>query len=82
MESVRIPIFEIHPDACEVVRLGEKAVSHGCGPRKMIDGYACVMHIRSWVNHGSLQCASLVDPQGLLEGTGAKLRHINPTYPN
>ena len=76
MESVRALIFEIHPDACEVVRLGEKAASYGCGPRKMIDGYAYIMPFRSWVNLGFFQGASLTDPQGLLEGTGAKLRHI------
>ena len=75
-ESVRALILEIHPDACEVVRLGEKAASYGCGPRKMIDGYAYIMPFRSWVNLGFFQGASLMDPQGLLEGTGAKLRHI------
>jgi hypothetical protein len=76
MESVRALIFEIHPDACEVVRLAEKAASYGCGPRKMIDGYAYIMPFRSWVNLGFFQGASLIDPQGLLEGTGARLRHI------
>ena len=76
MESVRALIFEIHPDACEVVRLGEKAASYGCGPRKMIDGYAYIMPFRSWVNLGFFQGASLIDPQGLLQGTGARLRHI------
>ena len=76
MESVRALIFEIHPDVCEVVRLGEKAASYGCGPRKMIDGYAYIMPFRSWVNLGFFQGASLRDPQCLLEGTGAKLRHL------
>ena len=76
VESVRALIVEIHPDACEVVRLGEKAASYGCGPRKMIDGYAYIMPFRSWVSLGFFQGASLIDPQGLLEGTGAKLRHV------
>ena len=76
MESARALILEIHPDACEVVRLGERAASYGCGPRKMIDGYAYIMPFRSWVNLGFFQGASLTDPQGLLEGTGAKLRHV------
>lgn len=76
MESVRALVFEIHPDVCEVVRLGEKAASYGCGPRKMIDGYAYIMPFRSWVNLGFFQGASLMDPQGLLEGTGARLRHV------
>lgn len=76
MESVRALILEIHPDAYEVVRLGEKAASYGWGPRKMIDGYAYIMPFRSWVNLGFFQGTSLMDPHGLLEGTGAKLRHI------
>lgn len=76
MESVRALIFEIHPDTCEVVRLGEKAASYGCGPRKMIDGYAYIMPFRSWVNLGFFQGASLMDPQSMLEGTGARLRHV------
>jgi len=76
MESVRTLIFEIDPDACEVVRLGERAASYGCGPRKMVEGYAYIMPFRSWVNLGFFQGASLMDPQGLLEGTGAKLRHV------
>lgn len=76
MESVRALIFEIHPDACEVVRIGERAASYGCGPRKMIDGYAYIMPFRSWVNLGFFQGASLMDPQGLLDGSGTRLRHI------
>lgn len=76
MESVRALILEIDPDVCEVVRLGEKAASYGCGPRKMIDGYAYIMPFRSWVNLGFFQGTSLADPQGLLEGTGARLRHV------
>jgi hypothetical protein len=76
MERLRALILEVHPQACEVVRLGEKAASYGCGPRKMIEGYAYIMPFRSWVNLGFFRGTSLVDPQGLLEGTGAKLRHV------
>ena len=76
MERLRVLILEIHPQVCEVVRLGEKAASYGCGPRKMIEGYAYIMPFRSWVNLGFFRGISLADPQGLLEGTGAKLRHV------
>ena len=76
MERLRALILEIHPQVCEVVRLGEKAASYGCGPRKMIEGYAYIMPFRSWVNLGFFRGTSLADPQGLLEGTGAKLRHV------
>ena len=76
VQRLRALILEIHPDACEVVRLGEKSASYGCGPRKMIEGYAYIMPFRSWVNLGFFRGISLPDPQGLLEGTGRKLRHI------
>ena len=76
MERLRALIFEVHPDACEVVRLGEKGATYGCGPRKMIEGYAYIMPYRSWVNLGFFRGTGLIDPQGLLEGTGAKLRHV------
>ena len=82
MERLRALIFEIHPQAFEVVRLGENAASYGCGPRKMIEGYAYIMPFHAWVNLGFFQGASLVDPQGLLEGSGAKLRHVKIRSPD
>ena len=52
VERLRAVILEIHPDACEVVRLGDRAATYGCGPRKMIDGYAYILPYGSWVNLG------------------------------
>ena len=76
VERLRAVILEIHPDACEVVRLGDRAATYGCGPRKMIDGYAYVMPFKSWVNLGFYRGTSLTDPEKLLEGTGARMRHV------
>ena len=76
VQRLRALILEIHPDACEVVRLGEKSASYGCGPRKMIEGYAYIMPFRAWVNLGFFRGISLRDPQGLLEGSGRNLRHV------
>ena len=75
-EALRALIFDVHPEACEVVRLGDRAATYGVGPRKMIDGYAYVLPHRAWVNLGFLQGAGLPDPEGLLTGTGARLRHV------
>ncbi len=69
-------ILEIDPDACEVVRLGDRAATYGLGPKKMKEGYAYVLPHKSWVNLGFYQGALLNDKHGLLEGTGKKLRHI------
>ena len=74
--ALRELIFRIHPNVCEVVRLGDRAATYGVGPRKMIDGYAYILPHRKWVNLGFYQGVSLADPGGLLEGSGAKMRHV------
>lgn len=76
VERLRAVVLEIHPDACEVVRLGDRAATYGCGPRKMIDGYAYIMPFKSWVNLGFYRGTSLTDREKLLEGTGARMRHV------
>lgn len=76
VERLRQVILEIHPEACEVVRLGDRAATYGCGPRKMIDGYAYILPYRSWVNLGFYRGTSLTDPEKLLEGTGVRMRHV------
>ena len=74
--ALRDTVLRLHPEAVEVVRLGDKAATYGLGPRKMIDGYAYIMPHAKWVNLGFYKGADLNDPKDLLEGTGAKLRHI------
>ena len=74
--ALREVVFEVDADTCEVVRLGDRAATYGVGPRKMLDGYAYIMPHKRWVNLGFYQGAELDDPEGLLEGTGAKLRHV------
>ena len=76
VERLRAVILELHPGACEVVRLGDRAATYGCGPRKMIDGYAYIMPFKSWANLGFYRGTSLTDPEKLLEGTGARMRHV------
>ena len=76
VKALQALVFEIDPDACEVVRLGDRAATYGVGPRKMIDGYAYILPYRKWVNLGFYQGVDLADPESLLEGTGAKMRHV------
>ena len=63
-------------NACEVVRLGDRAATYGVGPRKMLDGYAYILPYKGWVNLGFYQGVDLADPKELLEGTGARMRHV------
>lgn len=69
-------ILSIHPDAIEVVRLGDKAATYGLGPKKMSEGYTYILPYKSWVNLGFYKGADLTDPDSLLEGAGKKLRHV------
>ena len=74
--ALRKIILEVHADACEVVRLGDRAATYGVGPRKMIDGYAYILPHAGWVNLGFYRGSELPDPEALLEGTGARMRHV------
>ena len=73
---LREVVLTVHPQAVEVVRLGDRAATYGLGPRKMSEGYCYVLPHASWVNLGFYKGAGLPDPAGLLEGTGAQLRHV------
>lgn len=76
-------IREVHPDATEVVRLGDNAISFGVGPKKMSEAHTYLMPMRrqGYVNLGFYHAAPLPDPTGLLEGTGKNLRHVKVRTP-
>ena len=69
-------VLGVHPEAVEVVRLGDRAATYGLGPKKMSEGYCYVLPYTGWVNMGFYKGAELPDADGILEGTGAKLRHV------
>ena len=69
-------IQTLDPNAVEVVRLGDRAATYGVGPKKMSEGYAYILPHAKWINLGFFKGADLPDPEGLLEGTGAKMRHV------
>ncbi len=76
VRDLRAVITAIYPASCEVVRLGDRAATYGVGPKKMTEGFVYIMPHKSWVNLGFYKGADLTDPDGILEGTGTKLRHI------
>ena len=75
-KRLREIILTIHSEAVEVVRLGDRAATYGLGPKKMSEGYVYILPYSAWVNLGFYKGADLPDPEGLLEGTGKKLRHV------
>ncbi|MFY0662257.1 MAG: hypothetical protein JXR15_17315 [Shimia sp.] len=69
-------LLSVDENACFVVRLGDRAETYGVGPKKMSEGYCYILLHSDWVNLGFYKGAELPDPTGLLQGTGAKMRHI------
>lgn len=76
IQKLREIILTVDPEPCVVVRLGDRAAAFGVGPKKMSEGYVYILPHTNWVNLGFYKGADLDDPEALLEGTGAKLRHI------
>lgn len=74
--QLRALVLDVHPDAVEVVRLGDRAATYGVGPRKNFEGHTYILPHRQWVNLGLLRGTQLADPDGLMEGTGATMRHV------
>ncbi len=74
--ALRSMVLEVHPDAVEVVRLGDRAASYGVGPKKMSEAHSYLLPHTNWVNLGFYHGTAVADPDGLLEGTGARMRHV------
>ena len=74
--KLREIILDDFPEAVEVVRLGDGAASYGIGPKKMTESHVYVMPQAGYVNLGFWHGVGLADPEGLLQGTGKKMRHI------
>ncbi|MEE9376025.1 MAG: DUF1801 domain-containing protein [Rhizobiaceae bacterium] len=75
-DDLRALIIGLHPETVEVPRKGEKAVSFGFGEKKMSEAYCYILPQTGYVNLGFYWGAEIDDPNGLLEGTGKKLRHV------
>jgi hypothetical protein len=75
-EALRRRIASSHKGFVEVVWPKQRIASFGVGPKKMTQHYAYIAVHGAHVNLGFYYGASLVDPQGILEGNGKTLRHI------
>ncbi|CAB4551761.1 MAG: hypothetical protein F2536_05625 [Actinobacteria bacterium] len=68
-------LIELAPDAVVVPRLGEKSIAYGVGVKKMSEAYCYLIPFKDYLNFGFYHGTD-VDVDGILEGTGAKIRHI------
>jgi hypothetical protein len=74
--AARALVFELDPHVVEVVWLHQETVGWGVGPKKMSEHYSWLAVSKAHVSLGFLAGTRLRDPAGLLEGTGANLRHV------
>ena len=75
-DRLRALIIDVYPEVVEVPWPKQKIIGYGVGPKKMSEHFCYIGAYRAHVNLGFYYGADLPDPQGLLEGTGKKLRHI------
>jgi hypothetical protein len=74
-------IIEVYPDVVEVPWPKQRIIGYGVGPKKMTEHFCYIGAHREHVNLGLYYGAELPDPEGLMEGTGKKLRHIKVRDP-
>jgi hypothetical protein len=72
---LRALVVEIMPDANEIVT-GHKNISYSTDAGQMKGGMVYIAPLKTSVNLGFMDGVDLPDPQGLLAGTGKRLRHI------
>lgn len=79
--QTRALIFEVFPPVVEVLWSGQGIAGYGVGPKKMSEQFCYIAVFKNHFNLGFYYGAELPDPEGLLEGTGALLRHVKISTP-
>src|SRR6476620_5491495 len=74
-------VLNIIPGAVQQVENGNTAIHYGTG-LKMADEVFYVSAHKAHVNIGLFGGAGLPDPDGLMEGTGKRLRHVKLRQPD
>jgi hypothetical protein len=69
-------VVEVYPDVVEVAWPNQQIIGYGVGPKKMSEHFCYIGAQRDYANLGFYYGADLQDPEGLLQGTGKKLRHV------
>ena len=74
-QALRVTIRSAFPDAVEQVDFGNKLIAFGRSMRMRGLLFAIIAH-QSWVNLQLADGAELPDPDGIVEGTGKRIRHV------
>jgi hypothetical protein len=75
-DQLRAVMAQVDNQSTEIASVKEKALYFTLGRGKMTDGYAYIMGHSEYVNLGFFHGTDLPNPDGRLEGTGKKLRHV------
>jgi len=74
--QLRKLVARVMPGVVEVPWPRMRIASYGVGPKKMTEHFCYISTQKDDVNLGFYYGAELLDPDGLLEGTGKRLRHV------
>ena len=74
--AARAILADVMPGITEVPWARQKIAGYGVGPKKMSQHFCYIAPFKKHLNFGFMYGAHLPDPENLLEGSGADLRHI------
>jgi hypothetical protein len=80
--AARALMFELYPASVEVVWVPQGNAGYGIGPKKMTQQFAWIVPATKHVALAIPFGASLDDPDGLLQGTGASVRNVRLSSPD
>jgi hypothetical protein len=80
-EEARESIRSIYPNVVEVPWPKQGIIGYGVGPKKMSEHFCYISVSKEHINIGFMYGAELPDPEGLLDGTGKLLRHVQIREP-
>jgi len=75
-QAARALLADVMPGITEVPWARQKIAGYGVGPKKMSQHFCYIAPFKKHLNLGFMYGARLPDPESLLEGRGADLRHI------
>jgi Domain of unknown function (DU1801) len=74
--AARRLVLDVLPDALETLDRADRIVGYATGPRPIKDLWAGIAPHRRHVNLQLANGALVEDPDGLVEGTGKRVRHV------
>lgn len=74
--AARTLLADVMPGIIEVPWARQKIAGYGVGPKKMSQHFCYIAPFKKHLNFGFMYGAHLPDPENLLEGKGADLRHV------